>query len=154
MSDKQDLGELLREALEGIEAIGSADRARLADLVGRDTYDKLISKPRGADLVDRWEAASAKTKPAAIKALSVAIARTANKPALLDRIQTELHDAFDDGAPTKGQVDRHRAAANQRRNGQRVAYAKPKGTSASMLAELAKSNNVEKYIAARQRKET
>ena len=30
-------------------------------------------------------------------------------------------------APTKGQVDKHRA--DQRRNGQRVTYEKPKGTS-------------------------
>ena len=39
--------------------------------------------------------------------------------------------------------------ADQRRNGQRVTYEKPKGMSASMLADLAKSDDASKYIKAR-----
>ena len=132
----------------------------LAQTIGKPTYEKLISKPRTADLVDRWLNASGKAKGPATKALAIAIGRVADKPELVSRIERELGDAFDlppwesrkrqrSSARAAGHTEtkKHAVAANHRRNGQRVAYEKPKGVN---LALLAKGNDVAKYIKARQ----
>jgi hypothetical protein len=150
---KQSLAEILADQLDQIDELGGPERHQLAQVIGRDAYDAMIAKPKTAALVDRWLDATGKAKGAATKALSIAIAKVADKPALVARIHREITDAFDDGtdrAPTKGEVDKHRAAVNQRRNGQRVAYEKPKGTSASVLAELAKRGDLTQYMKARQ----
>ena len=149
---KQSLAEILADQLDQIDELGGPERHQLVQVIGRDAYEALITKPKGADVVSRWLGASGKAKAPATRALALQIARTADKPELVKRIEREIGDAFDDGfnAPTKGQVDKHRAAADQRRNGQRVTYEKPKGTSASMLADLARSDDASKYIKARQ----
>ena len=97
MSEKQDLSELLQKALDDIDEIGGSERHLLAQTIGKPTYDKLVSKPRTADLIDRWLSAGPKAKPAATKALSVAIARVADKPDLVRRIEREISDTFDEG---------------------------------------------------------
>lgn len=78
------------------------------------------------------------------------VAKHAKAPELVDRIESELNDAFSDGsvanAPTPRQVDRHRKAARQRRNGQRVAYEPPKGVD---LHKLARSSDIRAYRRAR-----
>jgi hypothetical protein len=148
---KQSLAEILADQLDQIDELGGPERHQLAQVIGRETYDAMIAKPKTADLVDRWLDATGKAKGAATKTLAVAIARVADRADLTNRIEREINDAFDDGStPTPNEVSKHRAAADQRHNGQRVAYAKPKGTSASMLADLAKSNDLSRYIRARQ----
>ena len=47
MTDKQDLGELLRQALDDIDEIGGSERHLLAQTIGRPTYDALVSKAKG-----------------------------------------------------------------------------------------------------------
>ena len=72
----------------------------------------------------------------------MAIAREANTPELAQRIQRELNDNFgvqEQQRPTADQVKKHRAAVNQKRNGQRVGYEKPKRVSVTMLAEIARN---------------
>ena len=152
---KQSLAEILAEQLDQIEELGGPERHQLAQVIGRETYDAMMSKPKTADLVDRWETASGKAKGPATKALSIAIAKVADKPDLVGRIEREIGEAFDepseagsDRAPTKGEVKHH--AVNQRRNGQRVAYEKPVASRGVNLALLAKGNDVSKYIKARQ----
>ena len=147
---KQSLAEILADQLEQIDEIGGPERHLLAQTIGRDAYDALVTKAKGANLLDRWIAATGKAKAPATKALALQIARVADKPELVKRIEREIGDAFDDGSDARGEVDKHRAAVKQRQNGQRVAYEKPKGTSASVLAELAKSNDVSRYIKERQ----
>ena len=151
MTDKQDLGELLREALDDIDEVGGRERHLLRETIGAPTYDRLISKPRTADLVDRWLSATGKAKAPATKTLAVAIAKTADRADLTGRIERELNDAFDERSesternPTPREAKNH--AVNQRRNGQRVSYEKPNGVN---LALLAKGNDVSRYIKARQ----
>ena len=91
----------------------------------------------------------AKLRDQRLRTLSIAIAKVADKPDLVGRIEKEIGEAFDDGsdAPTKREVKNHAAAVNQKRNGQRVSYEKPNGVN---LALLAKGNDVSKYIKARQ----
>ena len=77
MSEKQDLSDLLQKALDDIDEIGGSERHLLAQTIGQPTYDKLVSKPRTADLIDRWLSAGPKAKPAATKALCNCRCRTA-----------------------------------------------------------------------------
>jgi hypothetical protein len=165
MSDKQDLSELLLAALNNIEEMGGPERAQLAEIVGRPAYDRLTSGTRGADLVERWVAAGGKTKPAATKALSIYIAKIADKPDLVDRITREIGDSFEIDLPlAKGAgaspEARQRAPDEKQanpvnfkivadshirkkdRNGQ-----KPKAD----IATIAKSDDMKKYYAVRQR---
>lgn len=150
MTDKQPLGELLLHALDAIDEVGGPERHQLVQVIGRDAYEALIAKPKGADLVGRWLDAGSKAKPAATKALAIAIAKVANKPELLSRIESEIHDAFDETrerSPTTREVVKHREAVIQRRNGQRVAYEKPKGAD---LAQLARRGDLTAYMKQRQ----
>jgi hypothetical protein len=89
--------------LDDIDEGGGRERHLLRETIGKPTYDKLISKPKTAAIVEQWEAASTKTKPAATKALSIAIAKTADKPELAKRIEREIGDAFDEPAPRHAQ---------------------------------------------------
>jgi hypothetical protein len=166
MSDKQDLSELLLTALNDIEAMGGPERAQLADLIGKKVYDGMLTKPRLASVIDRWVEASPKHKAAATKTLAIAIARHADKPELLARIERELGDAFEipakkagpspetrERAPTSAKdekqanpVDFKIADSDIRkkgRNGQ-----KPKHV---LIAALAAGDDMGAYRAARQR---
>ena len=164
MSDKQPLGELLLQAITDIEEIGGPERHQLVQVIGRNAYDAMMSKRRTADLIDRWIDAGSKAKPAATKALAVAIAKVANKPELVSRIEREVSDAFEPDGPestkraqTATETKNHAAAVNQRRNGQRSGYQaprqvqSPKGVSVSRLADLARSPDASKYILARRK---
>ena len=153
MTDEQSLDELLRQALDDIDEVGGRERHLLRETIGAPTYDKLISKPRTADLVDRWLSASAKAKGAATKTLAVQIARVADKPELLSRIEREINDNFsepNERSPTPTEARKHAAAVNQKRNGQRSGHQAPKGVNLSLLA---KGNDLSKYIKARLAKE-
>ena len=86
MTDKQDLGELLRQALDDIDEIGGSERHLLAQTIGRPTYDALVSKAKGETLVGRWIDATGKAKAPATRALALQIARVADKPELVARI--------------------------------------------------------------------
>jgi hypothetical protein len=103
MSD--DLGKLLLQALDDIDEVGGPERHQLVQVIGRDAYEALIAKPKGADVVSRWIDATGKAKAPATKALSIAIARVADKPELVARIEKEVGEAFDDDrAPTDGET--------------------------------------------------
>ena len=151
---KQDLGELLKEALDAIDESGGEERHLLAQTIGRDVYDKLISKPRTENLIHRWLNATGRAKRPATKALAIAIARLEDTPEKVSRIENELADSFDlhekPSRPPAGQVKNH--AVNQKRNGQRSGYQAPKRVSPSLLADLAKSDDASRYIKARQGK--
>lgn len=148
MTDERHISEILVEALDHIDAMGSADRARLADLIGKDVYARMMDKPKTATLVERWEAASSKTKPAATKALSIAIAKTANRADLVDRIHAEIGDAFDlpeaahsrDTAKSRATPDK----AKTKPTASKGQHQKPD------LAMLAKRDNLSEYMKRRQ----
>jgi hypothetical protein len=149
MTDKQELGELLQTALSEIDEAGGRERHLLSQTIGKPVYEKLLSKSKTSDLLDRWLAATGKAKGPATKALSIAIAKVADKPELVSRIERELGDSFDlpDRAPTPAETKKHAAAVDQKRNGQRVSYEKPKNVN---LALLAKNGDMAKYYKARQ----
>ena len=54
--------------------------------------------------------------------VAIAIAKAANQPELVRRIEREINDAFDETpsrSPTPIETKKHAAAVNQKRNGQR-----------------------------------
>jgi hypothetical protein len=144
--DENSLGFILGKALKDIENVGGLDRARLRDLVGSNTYDLLLQKPKVFEAVDRYLTASPGTKRAAGRMLAMHIARTTEHPEVLDRIERELSDTFADGygSPArlqrlgKEQLTRVRA---QQRSGQRVADPD--------LVKLAKADDISQYRQAR-----
>jgi hypothetical protein len=144
--DENSLGFILGKALKDIENVGGLDRARLRDLVGPDTYDLLLQKPKVFEAVDRYLTASPGTKRAAGRMLAMHIARTTEHPEVLDRIERELSDTFADGygPPArlqrlgKEQLTRTRA---QQRSTQRVPDPD--------LVELAKRDDIGAYRRAR-----
>jgi hypothetical protein len=145
--DPNSLGAILAKALKSIEEVGGRDRAQLRDLVGQQTYDLLLSKPRVAGAIDSYLSASPGTKRAAGRMLAMHIARSTDHPEVLDRIERELHDTFADGyappivrrASARGQELQKITA--QQRSGQRVADPD--------LLELAKRENISAYRNAR-----
>jgi hypothetical protein len=148
MSDKQSIGEILAQALSEIEDIGGRDRHQLSQLIGRDTYDRLVASAKGSALLDRWEAASAKTKPAAVKALSVAVAKVANKPELLKRIESEIHDSFDEPPEAGSSAESSKRTTTPDRTKKPAAARNGHGHKPD-LSKLAKSDDVEAYARAR-----
>ena len=137
--NKQGLDELLQQALDDIDEVGGRERHLLVQTIGRPTYDKLISKPKGADLVDRWLSATGKAKAPATKALAVAIARTADRADLTGRIEREIGDAFDEGRESTERGETPKLVSQKRNE-------KPKID----LAALARSSDLSKYMKARQ----
>jgi hypothetical protein len=91
--DENSLSFILGKALRDIENVGGLTRAKLADLVGRDRYNMLLSKPRVADAIDRYVTASPQTKKAAGKMLAMHVARSSDRADLADRVERELADA-------------------------------------------------------------
>lgn len=163
MSETQDLAELLQQALGEIDEAGGREKHLLRQTIGKPAFDKMMSKQRTADLIDRWEKASGKAKALATRALALAIAKTADRGDLVDRIHNELNDAVDitptesrwspesnKRSPTRTQVKKHAAAQHQRSQGQRVGYEKSKRVSADMLARLAANGDMSEYYKARQ----
>jgi hypothetical protein len=144
--DENSLGFILGEALKSIQDVGGLDRARLRDLVGSNTYNSLLNKPKVASAIDSYLNASPGTKRAAGKMLAMHIARSTEHPEVLDRIERELEDTFSDtyAQPSrlqrlgKEQLTKVRA---QQRSGQRVADPD--------LVELAKADDISQYRQAR-----
>jgi hypothetical protein len=145
---KQALGDALAEALDAVAEFGGPDRYELARVLGRETYDSLMSKQRTADLIDRWLKASPRTKPAATRALALGIARHVDDPSLTSRVESEISEAFGTKSrePTRAEIRKHREAQNQRHSGQRTAYEKPHGVNADRLSELARLPDLKAYI--------
>ena len=92
---KQSLAEILADQLDQIDELGGPERHQLVQVIGRDAYESLIAKPKGADVVTRWLGASGKAKGPATRALALQIARVADKPELVKRIESEIADSFD-----------------------------------------------------------
>jgi hypothetical protein len=153
--DENALSSILLKAFNEINELGGKERHTLSQVLGRENYDKLLAKPSVARAVDNWQSSSDKTKGAATRLLALSIARAADTPELAARIEREIRDAsvdpFDTGRsaatpsriPTPSQVVKHRAAVDQRRNGQRVSYQSPKGTDIHMLAKM--SDDISRY---------
>jgi hypothetical protein len=144
--DENSLGFILGKALKDIENVGGLTRARLADLVGHDRYNMLLSKPRVADAIDRYVTASPQTKKAAGKMLAMHVARSSGHADLVDRIERELADTFPDeyGQPSRLQrlgKEQLTKVRSQQRSGQRVADPD--------LVELAKREDISAYRQAR-----
>ena len=53
MADES-LAEILIRCLNEIDEIGGEERHLLAQTIGRDAYDHMMSKQRTADLIDKW----------------------------------------------------------------------------------------------------
>ena len=144
--DENSLGFILGKALKDIENVGGLDRARLRDLVGSNTYDLLLQKPKVFEAIDRYLTASPQSKKAAGRMLAMHVARATEHPEVLDRIERELQDTFSDtyAQPSrlqrlgKEQLTKVRA---QQRSGQRVADPD--------LVELAKRDDISAYRNAR-----
>jgi hypothetical protein len=139
--DPNALSTILAKALQDIDAIGGVTRAKLADLVGRKTYDMLLSKPKVADAIDAYMNASPKTKRSAGKMLAHHIARGTDHPELVDRISRELEDVFVDPQPASMKAspmtDTRTKAAPKR--------------SSDQLEQLARNPDITQYRAMRLR---
>jgi hypothetical protein len=145
--DENSLGFILGKALKSIDEIGGLDRAKLADLVGRDLYTNLLNKPKVASAIDTYLTASPGTNKAAGRMLATHIARATDHPEVLDRIERELQDTYADAyapptakrASARGQELQKITA--QQRSGQRVADPD--------LVELARRDDITAYRRAR-----
>jgi hypothetical protein len=154
MEDKRHIGEILAERLQEIDDVGGNERFQLRELVGKKVYDAMMAKQRTSDLISRWLSAGPKTKVAATRALAIGIARHADKPELVARIEREIGDTFDLPAekpkrtptqrevfPTAKKSKARKEIDNQRLTGQRPV--------APDLVALARGSDVAKYIRAR-----
>jgi hypothetical protein len=142
--DPNALGSILTKALKSIQDVGGLERARLSDLVGRETYESLLSKPRVADAIDAYLSASPQTKRAAGRMLASHIARGTDHPEVLDRIERELEDTFADGYASASSPVKSLEPAKvraQQKSGQRAA--------SPDLMELARNSDASGYIKAR-----
>jgi hypothetical protein len=158
--DKNSLGYILGQALNEIRDVGGNERHRLTQVISRPVYDRLLERPAASRALDAWlDAAGPKSKKAAGRVLAIQVAKVAQSPELVGRIERELADAFDYGIDarrsggtisTPSQVQKHRAAVSQRRNGQRVAYEAPKNAD---LHALARMDDVSRYRQARLRQQ-
>jgi hypothetical protein len=90
--DENALSSILFKAFNEINELGR-DRHTLSQVLGRQNFDKLLAKPKVARAVESWEVSSPKTKGAATRMLALSIARAADTPELVDRIQREIQDA-------------------------------------------------------------
>jgi hypothetical protein len=152
LSDKNSLGAILTEALQEVSEIGGSERAKLASLVGRKTYDALMERSSTRNAIQNWLDASPKTKPAATRMLALQIAKHTDA-SLAPRIEREINEEFEiqtRRAATASERETYHKAREQRRNGQRVSYQAPKGTDLHTLAKMADSR---KYIEARRRQQ-
>jgi hypothetical protein len=93
--DENSLSFVLAKALRSIDEVGGLDRARLRDLVGSNTYEMLLQKPKIFDAIDRYLSSSPQSKKAAGRVLAHHIARSTEHPEVLGRIERELQDTFD-----------------------------------------------------------
>ena len=66
---KQSLAEILADQLDQIDEIGGSERHLLAQTIGREPMKRSF-KAKGANLLDRWIAATGKAKAPATKALA------------------------------------------------------------------------------------
>ena len=146
--DENSLGFILGKALKAIEEVGGLDRARLHDLVGSNTYDLLLQKPKVFEAIDSYLNASPRTKQAAGRMLAMHIARSTEHPEVLDRIERELQDTFSDTYAQPSRLQRLgkeqlAKVRSQQKSGQRVADPD--------LLELARREDVSQYRQARLR---
>jgi hypothetical protein len=148
---KQSLAEILAEQLDQIDEIGGSERHQLAQVIGRDAYDAMLSKPKTAAVIDRWLDATGKAKGAATKALSIAIARVADKPQLVARIHREISDSFDETSPDAGSnPDLARRAQTPAKAKNGAVARGGQGENSIHLAKLAGKADLAEYMKARQ----
>jgi hypothetical protein len=119
---RQELGEMLSEALDAVAEFGGPDRYGLAQVLGREVYDSLMSKQKTADLIDRWLRASPRTKPAATRALALGIARHVDDPSLVAQIERDLNEEF---GTDLGGASHRKQGTNTHRNSQTWGSTKP-----------------------------
>ena len=103
--DENSLSFILGKALKDIDQIGGITRAKLADLVGRKTYDMLLSKPKVADAIDAYLNASPRTKKAAGRMLALHIGRATDHSEMVDApLPAEKSQAMPAHSPTVAKV--------------------------------------------------
>jgi hypothetical protein len=88
--DPNSLGAILSEAVADVEAAGGREAHLLRGVIGRATFDQLPARKSTAQAWQAWRDAPAQAKPHRL--LAIAIARAADKPHLVDRIQREITD--------------------------------------------------------------
>ena len=91
--DPNSLGSILSSALDEINEAGGRDQHLLRSVIGKGAFDALPQRQSTAKALDAWLNASPQTKPQATRLLAIAIARAADKPHLVARIEREIADS-------------------------------------------------------------
>jgi hypothetical protein len=88
--DANSLGAILSEAIADVEAAGGREAHLLRGVIGKGAFDSLPARKSTAQVWQAWRDAPPHAKPH--RWLAIAIARAADKPHLVDRIQREIAD--------------------------------------------------------------
>jgi hypothetical protein len=91
--DPDSLGAILAKALVEVDGYGGADQARLAGVIGKDTFNMVNSRRSTKQALDRWLSANPAMRPQATKMLAMTIAKATETPHLVDRIAREIDDS-------------------------------------------------------------
>jgi hypothetical protein len=139
--DPDSLGAILAKALVEVDALGGADQACLAGVIGRDTFDMVRNRRSTRKALDAWLAATPQSKPAPTKFLATAIAHATEMPHLVSRIVKEINDSDvftdpqPDGMKASPMTDTRTKAAPRR--------------SSDQLEQLARNEDISAYRRAR-----
>jgi len=145
--DPDSLGAILAKALVEVDALGGPDHARLAGVIGKDTFHMVNNRRSTRKALDAWLSATPQSKPAATKFLATAIAHATEMPHLVSRIVKEINDSdvFTDPQPAS-------MKASPMTDTRTKPASRPAPTKRSSdLTELAKAENISGYRAMRLR---
>jgi hypothetical protein len=91
--DPDALSSVLGAAIAEIEADGGREANLLKGVIGKAAFAQLPQRQSTAKALDAWLNASPQSKPQATRLLAIAIARAADKPHLVARIEREIADS-------------------------------------------------------------
>ena len=139
--DPDSLSAVLAKALVEVDGYGGPDQARLAGVIGKDTFNMVNSRRSTKQALDRWLSANPAMRPQATKMLAMTIAKATETPHLVDRIAREIDDSdlFYDPQPASMKASPMTTTATK------VA---PK-RSADQLEQLARNEDIGAYRRAR-----
>jgi hypothetical protein len=88
--DPNALSSILGEAVADVEAAGGREAHLLRGVIGKSAFDQLPARKSTAEAWQVWRNAPANAKPH--RMLGIAIAKSAGRPDLVDRIVREISD--------------------------------------------------------------
>jgi hypothetical protein len=88
--DPNSLGSILSQAIADVESAGGREAHLLRGVIGKGAFDQLPARKSTAQAWQVWRGAPAHAKPH--RWLAVAIAKSAGRPDLVDRITREIND--------------------------------------------------------------